>query len=61
MYPLELELRKENLDSSGNPFLDLDIKVEDRVFVYNQYDKKDAFVFSIFLLLCLLCVRDDEI
>ena len=47
IYPPELELGKENLDSSRASFLDLDIKVEDRVFVYNQYDKRDAFPFSI--------------
>ena len=43
----ELEFWKENLDLSRASFLELDIKVEDRVFVYNQYDKRDAFPFSI--------------
>ena len=47
IYPPELELGKENLDSSRASFLDLDIRVEDRVFVFNQYDKRDAFPFSI--------------
>ena len=43
IYPPEFELWKENLDSSRASFLDLDIKVEDRLFVYNQYDKRHAF------------------
>ena len=47
IYPPELELGKENVDSSRGSFLDLDIRVEDRVFIFNQYDKRDAFPFSI--------------
>ena len=37
-----MELCKENLDSSCASFLDLDIKVEDRVFIHNQYERGDA-------------------
>ena len=47
IYPPELELGKENLDSSGASFLDLDINVEDKVFVNNQYNKRDAFSFPV--------------
>ena len=36
IYPSELELGKENLDSSSASSLDLDIKVENRLFFYNQ-------------------------
>ena len=57
IYPPELELGKENLDSSRAYFLDLDIKVEDRIFVYNQYDKRDAFPFLLyaFHLCAVIC------
>ena len=43
IYLSESELGKENLDSSRASFLDFDIKVEDRVFVYNQCNKRNAF------------------
>ena len=48
MCPPELELGKENLDSSRASFVDLDIKVDDRLFVYNQCDKIDAFHFLLY-------------
>lgn len=35
------------MDSSHASFLDLDIRVEEQVFIFNQYDKRDAFPFSI--------------
>ena len=38
------------VSESPNLLLNKDINVEDRVFVYNQYDKRDAFPFSIVLL-----------
>ena len=47
IYPPELELGKENGEPSRASFLDLDIKIVDQVFVFNQYDKRDDFPFSI--------------
>ena len=38
------------MDLSHASFLDLDIKVEDSVFVGKQYNKRDAFPFSIIRL-----------
>ena len=47
IYPKELDLRVKR---QGNhvSFLDLDIKVEDSVFVYKTFDKRDKF--SLFIL-----------
>ena len=46
IYPKELDLKVER---QGNhvSFLDLDIKVEDSVFLYKTSDKRDKFVLSI--------------
>ena len=46
IYPEELELKMEH---SGNhaTFLNLDITIVNRQFVYKLYDKRDAFPFSI--------------
>ena len=47
IYPKELDLKVE---SQGNhvSFFDLDIKVEDSVFVYKSFDKRDKF--SLFIV-----------
>ena len=47
IYPKELELRVEH---QGNhvPFLDLDIKIDDCIFVYKLFDKREKFPFFIF-------------
>ena len=58
IYLSESELGKENLDSSRASFLDFDIKVEDRVFVYNQYDKREMhfhFLLYVFHLCAVIC------
>ena len=46
IYPNELELKVEH---NGNhaTFLDLDITIQDGVFIYKLYDKRDAFPFFI--------------
>ena len=46
IYPEELELKCEH---SGNhaTFLDLDIRIEDGMFIYKLYDKRDGFPFHI--------------
>ena len=46
IYPTELELKVEH---SGNhaTFLDLDITLNDGVFTYKLFDKRDAFPFFI--------------
>ena len=47
IYPKELDLKVER---QGNhvSFLDLDIKVEDSIFVYKPFDKRDKF--SLFIV-----------
>ena len=47
IYPPELELGKENHNNICASFLDLDIKIVNRKFVFSLYDKRDAFPFSI--------------
>ena len=46
IYPNELELKVEHEGDSAS-FLNLDIRVEENQYVYNLYDKRDAFPFSI--------------
>ena len=47
IYPMELELKKENSDQFSATFLDLDIKIDSRTFHTHIYDKRDSFPFSI--------------
>ena len=47
IYPPELELKKENSNNDQASFLDLDIKVNNRVFDIQLFDKRDAFPFPI--------------
>ena len=47
IYPEELQLNKENADSSSTNFLDLTISIENGVFVTRLDDKRDHFGFSI--------------
>ena len=46
IYPADLELKCEH-DGSHATFLDLDIRIEDGLFVYKLFDKRDAFPFQI--------------
>ena len=46
IYPAELELKCEHRGTSAN-FLDLDIQIEDGIFVYKLFDKRDGFPFQI--------------
>ena len=46
IYPEELELKKEHSGHHGT-FLNLDITIRDKRFVYKLFDKRDAFPFSI--------------
>ena len=46
IYPVELELRKENADKHEASFLDLDITTRDGEFQVVLFDKKDSFPFS---------------
>ena len=46
IYPKELELKCEHSGSHAT-FLDLDIAVEEGIFVYKLFDKRDAFPFTI--------------
>ena len=45
IYPVELELRKENADKHEASFLDLDITTRDGEFQVVLFDKKDSFPF----------------
>ena len=47
MYPKELDLKSEHQGDHVS-FLDPDIKVEDSVFVYKSFDKRDKF--SLFIV-----------
>ena len=47
IYPPELVLKKENLDNRESTFLDLKIIIENGVFNYSVYDKRDNFGFWI--------------
>ena len=42
IYPVELELKKENINFDAATYLDLDIKIVDGVFEYKLYDKRKA-------------------
>ena len=47
IYPEELQLNKENAESSSTNFLDLHIEIVDRTFTTLLFDKRDHFGFSI--------------
>ena len=47
IYPPELELKKENTRNDRATFLDMEINIQDNRFVYNLYDKRDYFNFTI--------------
>ena len=46
IYPEELELKCEHQGTHAT-FLDIDISIDDGLFVYKQYDKRDSFPFDI--------------
>ena len=46
IYPVELELKVEHTGQHAS-FLNLDITMEENIFVYKLYDKRDAFPFTI--------------
>ena len=47
IYPKELELTKENYNSSEASFLDLNISIKDNKFQLGLFDKRDSFPFNI--------------
>lgn len=47
IYPIELELGRENEIDQCASFLDLDIHIENNKFVVGLFDKRDGFPFSI--------------
>ena len=47
IYPIELELGRENENDQCASFLDLDINIENNKFVIGLFDKRDGFPFSI--------------
>ena len=46
IYPKDLELKCEHLGTSAT-FLELDIVIQNNIFVHKLFDKRDAFPFSI--------------
>ena len=46
IYPVELDLKLEHSGTHAT-FLDLDIKIEDGIFVYKLFDKRDKLPFFI--------------
>ena len=47
IYPMEVELTKENSTNSSATFLDLSIEINERKFSTHIYDKRDSFPFYI--------------
>ena len=47
IYPVEIELGKENDGTNSASFLDLEISIIDNKFNLGLYDKRDGFPFSI--------------
>ena len=47
IYPVELQLTKENVDNAETNFLDLRLKIDNGVFTTMLYDKRDNFGFDI--------------
>ena len=47
IYPPEMVLKVENQLNTESSYLDLDLKVENRIFNSRLYDKRDAFHFSV--------------
>ena len=47
IYPIELQLNKENTNNSSTNFLDLNIEIENGVFTTKLFDKRDHFGFHI--------------
>ena len=47
IYPKELQLNKENTQSTEATFLDLNIKIHNKHAVTSIYDKRDNFPFEI--------------
>ena len=47
IYPEELQLNKENADSSSTNFLDLHIQIINQIFTTELFDKRDHFGFNI--------------
>ena len=47
IYPEELQLNKENVDNTETNFLDLHIKIDNKIFTTMLYDKRDHFGFNI--------------
>ena len=47
IYPVELELSRENINDKEANFLDLDIKIKNNQFDISLYDKRDDFNFHI--------------
>ena len=47
IYPSQMVLKLENQINTESSYLDLDLKIEDRIFNSRLYDKRDAFHFSV--------------
>ena len=47
IYPEELQLNKENIDSNSTDFMDLHIEIDNGVFKTQLFDKRDHFGFNI--------------
>ena len=47
MSPSDSKLKKENISTSEEPFLDLFSVTENKGFITRLYDKRDEFLFSI--------------
>ena len=47
IYPEEMVLKPENEDPQSSSYLDLQIDVDEHIFDFKLFDKRDAFSFSV--------------
>ena len=54
IYPSQVVLKLENKIKTEASYLDLDLKIDDRIFNLRLYDKRDAFQQCNSLFVCLI-------
>ena len=50
IYPVEMEIKKENIGNTEGTYLDMGLAVENRCITTKLYDKRDAFRFPVIRL-----------
>ena len=54
IYPVSLELKKENVGNTSANILDLTVELVDNVFHYKLFDKRDKFNFNIVIIIIII-------